>query len=92
MNNIIINSKSNEKVVAEKRAIRLKKAMLSSILSFGIIFGSMDSGICTQKETTNSLADLRPSKFRKVNKADLDRQTLILFKEYVNEYIKENQR
>ena len=48
MNNIVINSIGNKNVVVEKRAARLKKTILTNVLSFGIIFGSMDSVFCMQ--------------------------------------------
>ena len=42
MNNTIINYIIlNEKIVDEKRATRLKKTMLASALSFGIVLGSI---------------------------------------------------
>ena len=49
MNNIIINNNSNEKVVAEKRAPRLKKTILTSALSLGIMLGSMENGFCMKQ-------------------------------------------
>ena len=44
MNNTIINITGNEKVVASKRAARLKKTISTSVLSLSVMLGSMQVG------------------------------------------------
>ena len=50
MNNAIINIISNENVVAEKRSTRIKKSILASAVSFGMVIASTQNGLSMQKK------------------------------------------
>ena len=67
MKNIIINKISNNKVVAEKRALRLKQTILTSALSFGIVLGSMQSGLCMQHTQHMQGSQLSQSHYQPTN-------------------------
>ena len=67
MNNIIINNNSNEKVVASKIAFKLKKTILTSALSLGMVIGSMENGHCMQSKLIQQNNSTNSPHLEKVN-------------------------